>query len=103
VVLVLFARQPVTTGRERRFIAWFGVRGVAALYYVTYAVEAGFLSPGEESTVVWTAGVCVLLSILVHGITGAPLSRRVDEEAPRQAQQPPRRPAGAESPYRGTG
>lgn len=103
VVLVLFARQPVTTGRERRFIAWFGVRGVAALYYVTYAVEAGFLSPGEESTVVWTAVVCVFLSILVHGITGAPLSRRVDEEAPRQAQQPPRRPAGAESPYRGTG
>ena len=30
VVLALFAGQPVTSGRERLFIAWFGVRGVAA-------------------------------------------------------------------------
>lgn len=96
-MLILFSRQPVTTVRERRFIAWFGVRGVAALYYVTYAVEAGLLSPGEESTVVWTAIVCVALSIVVHGITGAPLSRRIDEDAPPPAQKRPRRPASAQS------
>ena len=95
VVLSLFARQPVTSGRERRFIAWFGVRGVAALYYVTFAVEAGVLAPGEESTVVWTAFVCVAVSIMVHGLTGTPLSRRVDEDAGRPAQEPARRPAGA--------
>jgi len=96
VVLILFARQPVTSGRERSFIAWFGVRGVAALYYVAFAVEADVLAPGEESTVVWTAIVCIAVSIVVHGITGAPLSRRVDEEAQRPAQEPVSRPAGAE-------
>ncbi len=98
VVLILFARHPVTSRRERRFIAWFGVRGVAALYYVAFVVEAGVLTPQEQSTVVWTAIACVAVSILVHGITGTPLSRRVDEEARRPAQEPaPRRPARAES------
>jgi len=97
VVLVLFARQPVTSARERKFIAWFGVRGVAALYYVAFAVEAGVLEPGEQSTVVWTAIACMAVSIVVHGITGAPLSRGVDEDSRRPAQEPAYRPAGAKS------
>jgi len=95
-VLLLFIRHPLTSAGERRFIAWFGVRGVAALYYVAFAVEQGVLPPGEESTVVWSALVCVVVSIVVHGVTGAPLSRRVDEEPGRAAQPPVSRPGGAE-------
>lgn len=97
VVLALFTRQPVTSGRERAFIAWFGVRGVAALYYVTFAAQEGVLAPGEQSTVVWTALACVAVSVVVHGITGAPLSRSVDEESLGSSRRPARRPAGAES------
>ena len=62
--------------RERAFVAWFGVRGIGSLYYAAVAVGTGVLSDGEASTVFWTTAVCVIVSIVVHGITATPLSRR---------------------------
>ena len=61
---------------ERLFMAWFGVRGVGSLYYVAIAVGAGYMTAGENEVVAWTAIAAVLVSIVVHGITAAPLSRR---------------------------
>lgn len=62
---------------ERLFIAWFGVRGVGSLYYLAVAVGSGFL-PGEEAAIVaWTAIGAVIVSIVVHGTTASPLSRRL--------------------------
>jgi NhaP-type Na+/H+ or K+/H+ antiporter len=58
---------------ERAFVAWFGVRGVGSLYYVTVAIGLGVLNSQEESTIVWTAIACVILSIVVHGVTASPL------------------------------
>lgn len=84
---LLFVVRPVlvlaTAGRrflplrERVFLAFFGVRGVAALFYAAVVVEAGVLRPGEERVVVWTTIACVVLSILVHGISATPLTRRL--------------------------
>ena len=81
LVMALFARSRMTV-RERLFLAWFGVRGVAAIYYAALIIGAGVLSPGEESVVFWTAAVCVMISIVVHGISATPLTRRLlgDEE-----------------------
>ncbi len=62
---------------ERSFVAWFGVRGVGSLYYAAIAVGSGVLAAGEERVVVWTAIACILVSIVVHGITAAALSRRL--------------------------
>lgn len=62
---------------ERTFVAWFGVRGVGSLFYAAVAVSSGVLAAGEEELVVWTAIACVLVSIVVHGVTAAPLSRRL--------------------------
>lgn len=62
---------------ERTFVAWFGVRGVGSLYYAAVAVGSGVLAAGEQELVVWTAIACVLVSIVVHGVTAAPLSRRL--------------------------
>jgi NhaP-type Na+/H+ or K+/H+ antiporter len=76
LVMALFARSRMNI-RERAFVAWFGVRGVASLYYVVIAVGAGVLSPGEEATMFWTAAVCVMVSIVVHGVSASPLSRRL--------------------------
>ena len=63
--------------RERAWVAWFGVRGVGSLYYAAAAVGAGVLAPAEEVTVAWTVVAVVVVSIVVHGVTGAPLTRRL--------------------------
>lgn len=52
------------------FLGWFGPIGVAAIYYATFAVR----HTGE--TIIWEAtSAAVLVSILAHGVTAAPLSR----------------------------
>ena len=62
---------------ERLFLAWFGVRGIGSLYYVAFAVSVGTLGSQNDVEVVWTAIVCVLCSIVVHGITASPFARRL--------------------------
>ena len=79
LVLALFARSRMP-GRERAFVAWFGVRGVAAIYYGAVGIGAGVLSAAEEKTVFWTIAACVMASIVVHGVTAASLSRRLNPE-----------------------
>ena len=37
------------------------------------------LSAGDERLLVWTAIACVIVSIVVHGITAGPLSRFLAE------------------------
>src|SRR5688500_164938 len=68
---------------ERLFLAWFGVRGIGSLYYVGFAVAAGTLGAENDVDVVWTTIVCVLCSIVLHGVTGAPFTRRLLRSAPR--------------------
>lgn len=63
--------------RSRLWIGWFGVRGVGSLYYVSAVVAAGALAPREDAVVVWTIIACVTTSIVVHGVSGRPLSRRL--------------------------
>jgi NhaP-type Na+/H+ or K+/H+ antiporter len=61
---------------ERAFVAWFGVRGVGTLFYVAVAAAAGSPLPaGERELLVWTAIACVMVSIVVHGVTAGPLNR----------------------------
>jgi NhaP-type Na+/H+ or K+/H+ antiporter len=61
---------------ERAFVAWFGVRGIGTLFYVATASAAGSPLPADErAVVVWTAIVCVVLSIVLHGVTAGPLQR----------------------------
>lgn len=62
---------------ERLFVGWFGVRGIGSLYYVAVASSAGVLSSTEISIVTWTAIATVVVSIVVHGMTAAPLSQRL--------------------------
>ena len=76
LVMALFARSRMEA-RERAFVAWFGVRGVAAVYYAVAVAGAGVLSTAEQDTVFWTAAACVMVSILVHGATATHLTRRL--------------------------
>jgi NhaP-type Na+/H+ or K+/H+ antiporter len=67
---------------QRLFLAWFGVRGVAAIFYAAYVVHSGALSRDESMTVFWTAVVVVAVSVLAHGVSASPLSRRLLGSAP---------------------
>ena len=63
-------------GRERLFLGFFGVRGVASLFYAAVVVDAQALSAAEQRVVVWTTIVCVVCSVVVHGVSATPLTRR---------------------------
>jgi len=74
-VLVTLAAVRMPQG-ERYFLAWFGVKGVATLYYVGYIVAGEVLSGEETATVAWTGVVAVIVSIVVHGFTATRLRDR---------------------------
>jgi NhaP-type Na+/H+ or K+/H+ antiporter len=75
---------------EKAFVAWFGVRGVGTLYYASTVITGGALAGGDAKLVMWTAIACVIVSIVVHGVTGGPALRRL--LAPLR-QPPAREPA----------
>ena len=66
-----------TRPRERMFIGWFGVRGIGSLYYVAVALGMGILSADEARSIFWTVAACIVVSVIVHGVTATPLSRRL--------------------------
>jgi NhaP-type Na+/H+ or K+/H+ antiporter len=84
--LLLFAVRPVAVAvalagtdldrGERAFVGWFGVRGIGSLYYASVAIGLGVLSADEAGTIFWTVAVCILVSIVLHGVTASALSRR---------------------------
>ena len=75
-VLLAFARSRLGLA-QRAFIAWFGIRGIGSFYYAAVAINAGVLTATEASVVYWTVIVCTGISIVAHGITSTPLTRRL--------------------------
>lgn len=72
--------------QDRRSIAFFGVRGIGSFYYLAFALgSAQFPDPGLMwSTVAFT----VLVSVVVHGTTAAPVLRRIDRRMGRRTPEP---------------
>lgn len=64
--------------RERLWVGWFGVRGVGSIYYGAAAVHSGILPADEAETMMWTLLAVVAVSIVAHGVTGTPLTRRLE-------------------------
>jgi NhaP-type Na+/H+ or K+/H+ antiporter len=88
IVLALSTGSLLSWG-QRFFLAWFGVRGIAAIFYAAYVIHTGTLSDGEERTIFWTAVVVVLVSVVVHGTSAAPLTRRLLGRAPEPSPSSP--------------
>jgi NhaP-type Na+/H+ or K+/H+ antiporter len=66
----------VGAGLDRRtvlFVGWFGPRGLASLVFALLALEE--LGAQADEAVAVIAGT-VLLSVLAHGVTAAPLAAR---------------------------
>lgn len=73
---VAFLGSSISAG-ERTFIGWFGVRGIGSLYYVAVALGLGILSAEESRSLFWAVVACIIVSVVLHGVTAAPLSRRL--------------------------
>lgn len=70
-VLALAGRVPAMRGpQDGSFVGWFGPIGVAALYYATLSEHTVGLHEA------WVVGSLVIsASVLVHGVSAAPLTR----------------------------
>jgi NhaP-type Na+/H+ or K+/H+ antiporter len=55
------------------FIGWFGPRGLASLVFGLLVVERGV---PEQTTLLTTVALTVALSVILHGLTSAPLVAR---------------------------
>ena len=83
-VLVAFTGSRLSL-RERVFLGWFGVRGVGSLYYVAAAIATGLLAAEEAETIFWAIAVCVIASIVAHGVTGTVGVRKLAAPSPSRA------------------
>jgi NhaP-type Na+/H+ or K+/H+ antiporter len=82
VALLLLVIRPVsvlsglarsrTSAPQRALIAWFGIRGIGSLYYLTYAMNHG-LAPAAATTMIALVLSVLVVSIVVHGISVTPL------------------------------
>jgi NhaP-type Na+/H+ or K+/H+ antiporter len=75
--LVLWACAGSPLDRPARaYLGWFGVRGVAAVYYAVGVAADHALPPHATAVVVWTTLACVVVSIVAHGLSAPALMRR---------------------------
>lgn len=78
---------------HKGYLAWFGIRGIGSVYYMSYAIEAGlpFQYAQQMSSLLYPLLGC---SILVHGLSVRPLMERYaksrgDGEGPPVTGSPP--------------
>jgi NhaP-type Na+/H+ or K+/H+ antiporter len=102
IPLLFFVIRPVavwlslaggqSTRLQRGFIAWFGVRGVASIYYVFYGMAHG-LSDELSSQLLSIVVPLVAVSIVAHGISVTPLMKLYErKKGPREEMRPKWRP-----------
>lgn len=65
--------------REKLFLGWFGPRGLASILFTLIMMDE-FDFPGEEELLACVS-MTVFLSIILHGISAAPLSRWIGRVA----------------------
>lgn len=87
-LLVVLVIRPLTAGvalvglpvprRELAAIAFFGVRGIGSFYYLAHALPLGVFSQIDGERLWGIVGAVVLISVVVHGVTAAPVLGRLD-------------------------
>jgi NhaP-type Na+/H+ or K+/H+ antiporter len=65
---------------ERRAVAFFGVRGIGSIYYLSYA--SGHAAELGSDWLWSTVSFTIVLSVLVHGALAAPVMRRLELARP---------------------
>ena len=73
-VAVLISLLPTRLAwRQRLFIAWFGIRGLGSVYYLGFAFAV--LTPVDARALFSIVAVAIIVSVTLHGISGAILTR----------------------------
>jgi len=70
-VMIGLFRAPISP-LQRRLTAWFGIRGVGSVYYLTYALNKG-IPEGLANQLGQLTITTIALSIVLHGISVTPL------------------------------
>jgi NhaP-type Na+/H+ or K+/H+ antiporter len=60
-------------------MAWFGIRGIGSVYYLTYAINHGLPEPLARE-IAGLVFATVAASIFVHGISVTPIMNRYQEK-----------------------
>lgn len=92
--LALFVVRPVCgllsllgSGRpasERAVISFFGIRGLGTIYYLAYGLNH---TAFHQPELLWaTAGLTILISIMLHGVTVTPVLRFLDRRSGRDTE-----------------
>lgn len=72
-----------TPGRERWAIAFFGIRGMGSVYYLAYALNHAEFDGAEQ---LWSmVALAILVSVVVHGLSAAPVMNHLDQRRSRGA------------------
>ncbi|OSP54381.1 sodium:proton antiporter [Pseudoruegeria sp. SK021] len=76
-ILLIFALRPLVgwlsltgtelNGRERQVVAFYGVRGIGSVYYLSYATS--HMEFAREAQLWSVVGVTILISTIVHGLS----------------------------------
>ena len=89
LAVVLFIR-PVTgllgiigekhSAKEKLAIAFFGIRGMGSLFYLSFALVHGSFRNDRQ---LWSiVSFIIVLSLLIHGLTATTVFRKLDREVP---------------------
>ena len=81
-------RGRLLMNRQRRLVAWFGIRGIGSLFYLAFAMEHGVTGTLAHELLATTL-LCVALSILLHGVSATPLMLAHEKGQPPEDAQPP--------------
>ena len=79
VRMVPVALALLGSGQDRAtvaFVGWFGPRGLASVVFALLAVEELGYSDARVTAAVNTIAITIVFSIIAHGVTARPLSRR---------------------------
>ncbi|HLL20749.1 MAG TPA: cation:proton antiporter, partial [Kofleriaceae bacterium] len=66
-----------TSPHQRLLMAWFGIRGIGSMYYVTYALRHGLDGAAADEVVGLVVSV-IALSVVIHGVSATPLLARYE-------------------------
>ncbi|CAO4152482.1 hypothetical protein [Methylorubrum extorquens] len=65
-------------------ISFFGIRGLGTIYYLAYGLSHAEF---EQAEVLWSAaGLTILVSIFLHGVTVTPVLRYLDRRSGRDTE-----------------
>ena len=103
-MIILLVIRPVTgliglagfraAWREKLTIAFFGIRGVGSIYYLAYGLNHMEVDGGER---LWAiAGLVILMSVLMHGLTVTPVMRLLDRKHGRDPDADATTPRGGQ-------